>query len=84
MNSTCIIKGAATDVRYFARTEAVAQRRSVKKVPATLFKKRHWHRCFPVNFEKFLRTPFFTEHLWWLLLQGVSSLGVQAARKILA
>ena len=20
--------------------------------------------CFPVNFAKFLRTPFFTEHLW--------------------
>ena len=26
--------------------------------PATLLKKRLWHRCFPVNFEKFLRTPF--------------------------
>ena len=25
---------------------------------ATLLKKRLWHRCFPVNFEKFLRTPF--------------------------
>ena len=22
-------------------------------------KKRLWHRCFPVNFTKFLRTPFF-------------------------
>ena len=30
--------------------------------------KRLWHRCFPVNFVKFLRTPFFTEHLRWLLL----------------
>ena len=36
--------------------------------PATLLKKRLWHRCFPVNFAKFLRTPFFTEYLWWLLL----------------
>ena len=36
--------------------------------PATLLKKRLWHRCFPVNFGKFLRTPFFTEHLWWLFL----------------
>ena len=36
---------------------------------ATLFKKRFWHRCFPVNFVKFLRTPFCTEHLWWLLLK---------------
>ena len=26
---------------------------------ATLLKKRLWHRCFPVNFTKFLRTPFF-------------------------
>ena len=25
--------------------------------PATLLKKRHWHRCFPVNFVKFLRKP---------------------------
>ena len=36
--------------------------------PATLFKKRRWHRCFPVNFVKFLRAPFLTEHLRWLLL----------------
>ena len=26
--------------------------------PATLLKKRLWHRWFPVNFAKFLRTPF--------------------------
>ena len=26
--------------------------------PATLLKKRLWHRCFPVNYEKFLRTHF--------------------------
>ena len=36
--------------------------------PVTLLKKRFWHSCFPVNFVKFLRTPFFTAHLWWLLL----------------
>ena len=38
------------------------------QAPITLLKKRLWHRCFPVNFAKFLRTTFFTEHLWWLLL----------------
>ena len=32
--------------------------------PATLLKMRLWHRCFPVNFVKFLRTPYFTEHAW--------------------
>ena len=26
--------------------------------PATLLKERLWHRCFPVNFAKFLRTTF--------------------------
>ena len=35
---------------------------------ATLLKKRHWHRCFPVNFAKFLGAPFFKEHLWLLSL----------------
>ena len=35
---------------------------------ATLLKKRLWHSCFPVNFAEFLRTPFLTEHLRWLLL----------------
>ena len=31
--------------------------------PTTLLKKRLRHKCFPVNFAKCLRTPFFTEHL---------------------
>ena len=31
--------------------------------PATLLKMRLWHKCFPVNFEKFLGTPFFAKHL---------------------
>ena len=32
-------------------------------------KKRLWHSCFPVDFEKFLGIPFFIEHLLWLLLK---------------
>ena len=32
------------------------------------WRKRLQHRYFPVNFPKFVRTTFFTEHLWWLLL----------------
>ena len=36
--------------------------------PATLLKKRLWQRYFLLKFEKFLRTPFLTEHLRWLLL----------------
>ena len=32
-------------------------------MPATLIRKRLWRKRFPVNFAKFLRTPFLTEHL---------------------
>ena len=31
------------------------------------------YRCFPVNFSKFLRKTFFTEHLRWLLLKSHTS-----------
>ena len=41
--------------------------------PTTLLKKRLWHWCFPVSFVKLLRTPFFMEHLWWLLLLLVTN-----------
>ena len=39
---------------------------------ATLLEKRLWHECFSVNFVKLVRTPFFTEQLWWLLLRFVA------------
>ena len=34
-------------------------------------KKRLQHRCFPVKFAKFLRTPFFTEHMRGLFLKSL-------------
>ena len=37
--------------------------------PVNLFKKKLWHRCFPVNFVKFLRASFLTE-----LLQTTASI----------
>ena len=36
--------------------------------PATLLKKRLWHSFFPVNFAKFLRTPFSQNSSGRLLL----------------
>ena len=30
--------------------------------PATSLRKRLWHRCFSMNFTKFLRTPFLKEY----------------------
>ena len=44
--------------------------------PATLLKKRLWRRCFPVNFEKFLRTPFFGTRPGRLLLTLIVSVFV--------
>ena len=41
---------------------------SIDLRPVTSLKKRLWHRCFPANFVKFLRTTFLIEHFWWLLL----------------
>ena len=41
---------------------------SLLKKSTSLLKKRLWHRCFPANFVKFLRTSFLTKNLWWLLL----------------
>ena len=32
--------------------------------PATLLKKRLWHRSYHVNFVKFAKKSFFIEHLW--------------------
>ena len=36
-------------------------------------KNRLQHRCFPIKFTNFLRTPFFTEHFRWLLLKIMNS-----------
>ena len=46
--------------------------------PGTLLIKRLWHKCFPVNFGKFLRTPFYRTSLddcfciWDTFLYGTS------------
>ena len=52
-----------------------AQQKYLHESSPTLLKKRLWHRCFPVNFVKFLRTPFYIKHLWSLLpkLRNISN-----------
>ena len=37
--------------------------------PTILLKRRLWHRCFPVDFAKFLRTPFFKNTSGRLILK---------------
>ena len=39
--------------------------------PATLFKKRLWHRCFPVNFAKFLRA--LLEDCFWTEINNLNN-----------
>ena len=45
--------------------------------PGTLLKKRLWHRCFPVNFVKFLRIPFLQNTSGRLLLATVGGILVK-------
>ena len=40
--------------------------------PETLLKKRLWQQCFPMNFVKFLRTPFLRDTSRQLLLEWFS------------
>ena len=42
-----------------------------KQPPTTLLIKRLWHRCFSVNFSKFLRTPFSQNTLGRVVLPRV-------------
>ena len=69
--SNCLTKICKKDVfRNFAKFtgkhlyQSLFFNKVVGLRPATLLKKRLWYRCFPVNFAKFLITPFIIEHLW--------------------
>ena len=59
-NTICFSKSLAIQKSH--------QRCSVKKGLQTLLKKSLCHRCFPVNFAKFLRTPFLQKTSERLLL----------------
>ena len=71
VTQTCSVKKVFLEISENSQENTCARDSFLIKLharPATLLKKRLWHRYFPVNFEKFLRTPFFIEHLRWLLL----------------
>ena len=52
--------------KMFLRISENSQEKTLAEVsflrPATLWTERPRHRCFPVNFVKVLKAPFFTEH----------------------
>ena len=76
MNSTsseavaqrCSVKKVFLEISQNSQENTCTKVSFLMKLPATLLKETLWRRCFPVNFAKFLRTPFLTEHLRWLLL----------------
>ena len=60
--------GGVMEKRCFLKFHKIHRKMACLR-PATLLKKRLWNRCFPVNFAKFLDTPFPIEHLRLLLLK---------------
>ena len=59
---TCSLKKVFLEISQNSQENTCARVSFLIKLqaaPATLLKKRLWHRCSPVNFAKFLSTPFF-------------------------
>ena len=57
----CYVKEVFLEISQYSQENTCARVSfliTLLAAPATLLKKRLWHRCFPVNFEKFIRTPF--------------------------
>ena len=48
--------------------EVLCKKGAFRNFAKFILKKELWHNCFSENFGKFLRTPFLTENLPWLLL----------------
>ena len=61
-------------LRNFARASFLIKLQTCNGAPATLLKKWIWHRCFPVNFAKFLRegytAKFFFQSIPWNSISG--------------
>ena len=58
----CFVKKVFIEISQNSQENTCARARPQA---SNLLKKKLCYRCFPVNFAKFLRTPFLTEHLLW-------------------
>ena len=68
----CFVKkGAFKNFTKFIRKNTCARVFFNKVAGATSLKNRLWPRCFPLNFEKFLKTPFLQSTPERLLLYGL-------------
>ena len=67
---TCFVRKGYSHWRLLFCKIILPEIRTERPEACNLIKKETLHRCFPVNFAKFLRTHFLTEHLRWLLLRA--------------
>ena len=51
-------------IRLRSNHRRCSEKKVFLKISQSSQEKRLCHRCFPVNFVNFLRTPFFIEHFW--------------------
>ena len=72
----CSVKMVFFELLQNSQENSCARMSFLIKLQA-LVKKRFWHRCFPANFAKFLRTAFLTEHLQWLLSASSNNLSLK-------
>ena len=66
----CSVKNVFLKISQNSQDKTCARASFLIKLlrPGSSSKKRLWHRCFPVNFTKFLRPPFLKSTSWRLLL----------------
>ena len=70
----CSVKKLFLEISENSRENTCARVSFLIELPTyarNIIKKENLARCFPVNFEKFLSTAFFIEHLCWLLLRNL-------------
>ena len=72
----CRIPGYASDFRSSHQWCSVRKGflRNFTKFRGKHLRQSLWHRCFPMNFVKFLRTPFSQNNYWRLLLWFVRNI----------
>ena len=56
--------------------------KKVESEACNFIKKGLWHGCFPLNFAKFLRTLFLTEHNRWLFLANVNNVSLKTSKLV--
>ena len=78
-HQTCFVNKVFLEISQNSQENTCARDSFLIKLqaaPATLLKKSLWHRCFRVNFAKFLRTPFLQNTSGRLLLKQTHLLKV--------